>query len=128
MKIFMALALVSVVLNPLQAQIVEGKVGFKIEANTLNPDSKVAVGMMQGSTLDIYFTQKHARTDFVIGTMMRMISVIDEEKGEVLTLMSGMIGKKAMRTSLEEMDSEILELSNPTVILVDEKKEIAGLT
>jgi hypothetical protein len=112
---------------PIQAQIVEGKVGYKIEASIDNPDVTEEVLMLQGSTMDIYFIPKHARTVFVLGTMMQMVSVIDEDKGEVLTLMSGMIGKKAMRSTLDEMDNEILELSNPIVRLVDEKKEIAGI-
>lgn len=112
---------------PCQAQIVEGKVGYKIEASIGDPDVTEAVQMLQGSTMDIYFTPKHARTDFVMGTIMRMVSVIDEDKGEVLTLMSGMIGKKAMRSTVEEVDNEIMELSHPIVRLVDEGKEIAGL-
>ena len=113
---------------PFHAQVVEGKVAYKIEASSENADSKVAVGMMQGSTMDIYFTPKHSRTEFVMGTMMRMVSIIDEEKGEVLSLISGMTGKTAIRSSIAEVEDEILEPSKPTVRLVDEKKEIAGMT
>jgi hypothetical protein len=117
----------ALIILPYQAQILEGKVGYKIEASSVDPNVTEAVQMLQGSTMEIYFAPKHARTDFVLGTLLRTVTVIDEEKEEVVTLMSGMIDKKAMRSTLEEMDSEILELSHPIVRLLDERKEIAGL-
>lgn len=109
------------------AQITEGHVKYKIEVSTENPDMEMVVGMMQGSTLDIYFKEKMTRAEMKMGSMMNMTTISDEKSGEILMLMSGMIGKKAISTSTEELQGET-EVEKPTyeVELVDETKEIAG--
>jgi hypothetical protein len=125
--IFAGMAYWLIATSAIQGQILEGKVSYTIETSSSNVNLEDVVDMVQGSTMDLYFTPKHARTDLVIGTNLRIVTVIDEEKGEVLTLMNGMIGNKAIRSTLEEADNEVLELSNPTVTLVDEKKQVAGI-
>lgn len=109
------------------AQITEGHVKYKIEVSTENPDMEMVVGMMQGSTLDIYFKEKMTRAEMKMGSMMNITTISDEKSGEILMLMSGMIGKKAISTSTEELQGET-EVEKPTyeVELVDETKEIAG--
>ena len=111
------------------AQITEGHVKYKIEVSTENPDMEMVVGMMQGSTLDIYFKEKMTRAEMKMGSMMNITTISDEKSGEILMLMSGMIGKKAISTSTEELQGET-EVEKPTyeVELVDETKEIAGYT
>jgi GLPGLI family protein len=88
---------------------------------------EMVVGMMQGSTLDIYFKEKMTRAEMKMGSMMNITTISDEKSGEILMLMSGMIGKKAISTSTEELQGET-EVEKPTyeVELVDETKEIAG--
>lgn len=109
------------------AQITEGHVKYKIEVSTENPDMEMVVGMMQGSTLDIYFKEKMTRAEMKMGSMMNITTISNEKSGEILMLMSGMIGKKAISTSTEELQGET-EVEKPTyeVELVDETKEIAG--
>lgn len=122
-----ALLLVSFTMN--YAQITEGHVKYKIEVSTENPDMEMVVGMMQGSTLDIYFKEKMTRAEMKMGSMMNITTISDEKSGEILMLMSGMIGKKAISTSTEELQGET-QAEKPTyeVELVDETKEIAGYT
>ncbi|MEN9998519.1 MAG: hypothetical protein RI922_1509 [Bacteroidota bacterium] len=109
------------------AQITEGHVSYKIDISTENPDMEMVVGMMQGSTLEIYFKEKMTRAEMKMGSMMNMTTISDEKSGDILMLMSGMIGKKAISTSTEELQGET-EVEKPKyeVELVDETKDIAG--
>ncbi len=57
---------------------------------------------------------------------MSMSTVVDNETEEILILMGGMIGEKAVLTNSEEMEADQEEVEEPTVTLTKEKKEIAG--
>ena len=126
-KILLSLALIVGSITVNYAQIKEGHVTYKIDISTENPDMEMVVGMMQGSTLDIYFKEKMTRAEMKMGSMMNMTTISDEKSGKLLMLMSGMIGKKAISTTTEELSSED-EKEKPKyeVELVDETKDIAG--
>jgi hypothetical protein len=109
------------------AQVDEGMVSFTIEASSDNPEMEMVVGMMQGSTMQMYFTPKHARTVMNMGTMMNVTSIIDESAGKCLTLMGGMMGNKAMEMTLEEAEAKLAAIQKPKVTLVDESKEVVGI-
>lgn len=126
-KILLSLALIVGSISVNYAQITEGHVTYKIDISTENPDMEMVVGMMQGSTLDIYFKEKMTRAEMKMGSMMNMTTISDEKSGKILMLMSGMIGKKAISTSAEELEGDAAkEKPKYDVELVDETKEIAG--
>ncbi len=126
-KILLSLALIVGSISVNYAQITEGHVTYKIDISTENPDMEMVVGMMQGSTLDIYFKEKVTRAEMKMGSMMNMTTISDEKSGKILMLMSGMIGKKAISTSAEELEGDAAkEKPKYDVELVDETKEIAG--
>ena len=60
-KILLSLALIVSSITVNYAQITEGHVTYKIDVSTENPDMEMVVGIMQGSTLDIYFKEKTIR-------------------------------------------------------------------
>ena len=126
-KILLSLALIVSSITVNYAQITEGHVTYKIDVSTENPDMEMVVGIMQGSTLDIYFKEKMTRAEMKMGSMMNMTTISDESSGDILMLMSGMIGKKAISTTTEELSVDApQEKAKYDVELVDETKEIAG--
>lgn len=110
----------------LKAQLTEGHFTYTIEASSENPDMQMVTGMMQGSTLDIHFKDKITRSEMKMGSMMNIVTVSDENSGEILLLMSGMVGKNAILMTTEEI--EALSADKPTmdVELLDETKTIEG--
>lgn len=111
------------------AQITEGHIAYTIEITTDNPDMQMVVGMMQGSTMDVYFKDKTTRLEMKMGSMMNMTTITNEPTKDVLMLMSGMVGQNAIKTTLTEQDEQKTTEENPfTVTLVDETKVVEGYT
>lgn len=108
------------------AQMEEGHIVYDIEMTSDDPDMAMAVMMFSGSKMNLYFGDNKARTDLDMGAMMSMSTVVDNETEEILILMGGMIGEKAVLTNSEEMEADQEEVEEPTVTLTKEKKEIAG--
>jgi GLPGLI family protein len=99
-----------------------------MEATSDNPDMQMAVSMMQGSTLDVYFKEKQTRAEMKMGAMMNMTTISNENNGEMLMLMSGMVGQNAIKSNLKELDSAQAEKPKTEVTLENETKVIEGYT
>ncbi len=108
------------------AQIKEGYISYNIEVSSDEEGMEMAAIMFDGSTLDLYFGDNKARTDMAMGPMMTMITILDENSGDILLLMGGMLGNKAVKTTLEEMNIEEEEEPEIEIELTKDKKEIAG--
>ncbi|MFO0493986.1 MAG: DUF4412 domain-containing protein [Flavobacteriia bacterium] len=113
---------------PLFGQMTEGHISYKMEATSDNPDMQMAVSMMQGSTLDVYFKEKQTRAEMKMGAMMNMTTISNENNGEMLMLMSGMVGQNAIKSNLKELDSAQTEKPKTEVTLENETKVIEGYT
>jgi GLPGLI family protein len=113
---------------PLFGQMTEGHIAYKMEATSDNPDMQMAVSMMQGSTLDVYFKEKQTRAEMKMGAMMNMTTISNENNGEMLMLMSGMVGQNAIKSNLKELDSAQAEKPKTEVTLENETKVIEGYT
>ena len=113
---------------PLFGQMTEGHISYKMEATSDNPDMQMAVSMMQGSTLDVYFKEKQTRAEMKMGAMMNMTTISNETNGEMLMLMSGMVGQNAIKSNLKELDSAQAEKPKTEVTLENETKVIEGYT
>jgi len=115
-------------ITTLLSQINEGHIKFEIDASANTPEMEMAVGMMQGSTMDIYFSKNNSHSELNMGTMMKVNTTVLGESGDVLILMSGMMGNIATPTNLdalrEKADSK--ELPNFDVELTKKTKTIAG--
>jgi GLPGLI family protein len=61
-----------------------------------------------------------------MGSMMNIITVSNENSGEILLLMSGMIGKNAILMTTEEVDALSEGKPEMNVELLDETKTIEG--
>lgn len=110
----------------LKAQLTEGHVAYKIDCVSDNPDMQMAVTMLQGSTMEIYFNEGLTRSEMKMGTMMSISTLTNEKTGDFLMLMSGMVGKNAILTTLDDINKEKAETPEMEVTLVDETKTIMG--
>lgn len=108
------------------SQVQEGHIAFTIDVSSDNPDMQMAVGMMQGSTMDMYFASNKSRVEMKFGTIMSMTSIVDVKANKSLTLMGGMMGNLAMPASLDEVKKADTLKATMKVELVNETKTIAG--
>jgi GLPGLI family protein len=107
------------------AQLTEGHFTYSIEMKSDNPDMQMAIGMMQGSSMDLYVMGTKTRVDMKMGTMME-ISTITDQSDKVLMLMGGMLGKNAIVTTISELEKNKADYTEPTLTLIDETKTING--
>jgi GLPGLI family protein len=127
-NLFLAGILTLVTALGLKAQMTEGHVNYKIDAVADNPDMEMAVSMLQGSTLDVFFRGKQTRSEMKMGSLMTVTTITNETSKEVLMLMSGMMGNTAVKSNLDEMEAEKGDTPPFEVTLVDETKEVSGYT
>lgn len=125
------LSLVAAVLTTLSlsAQVSEGHVKYSIEMTSDNPEMAMGIAMMQGSTMDIFFKDDKSRTEMAMGSLMTTTIISDATKKETLTLMSGMMGNTAVRSTYEDSQEAQDEPSDDfEVTVTDETKDILGYT
>lgn len=107
------------------SQLKEGHVKFKIDIESNNPEMQMQVAMLQNSKLDLFFNNKTTRSEFAMGTIMTMITVANAESDQLLMLMSGMVGKQGIKTTITEINKKKPE-DAINVKLIDENKTILG--
>jgi GLPGLI family protein len=125
-KIILSLVLTVSTVYSSFGQLTEGHISYQIDISTDNPDMQMAIGMMQGSSLDVYFKEKNTRAEMKMGAMMNVTTISNEVSGEILMLMSGMIGQNAIKSSLKELEAQNPDKPKLDVALLDETKEIQG--
>ena len=78
--------------------------------------------------MEVYFKDKLTRAEFKMGTMMTMTTVSNETTGDVLMLMSGMMGQTAIKSNSNETAKDTVLNKNPNVdvTLTNETKVIEG--
>ncbi len=108
------------------AQLAEGLISYDIEMSSDDPDMAMAVTMFSGSSMDLYFANDIARTELDFGAMMSMTTVVNNATDEIMILMGGMMGNKAVLTNSEEMKINEDETPETTITLTKEKKTILG--
>jgi GLPGLI family protein len=89
---------------------------------------QMAIGMIQGSTLDVHFKDKMTRSEMKMGAMMNIVTIYNETSGEVLMLMSGMVGQNAIKITTAELAANEAEKPQITMELINETKTIQEYT
>ncbi len=113
------------------AQKTEGHITYSVSMSSDDPQMAQQTAMMEGSTFDLYFTDKVTRSEMKMGSLMTVATIVEPGNDQLLTLMSGMIGQKAIKTTLTEIDAmkdeEDTDMQDYDVFLVEgESKKIAG--
>lgn len=109
------------------AQLKEGHISYDIEMSSDDPEMAMSVAMFSGSKMDLYFSDKKARTDLEMGSMISMTTLANSETEEVLILMGGMMGNKGVLTNSKEMGTDAEDdTPEPNITITNETKKIAG--
>ena len=113
------------------AQITEGHLKYKIDVSSDEDDPQLALytSMMQGFVMDVFFSQEGTRIELSmgVGVTADIVTVVDIKSEDVLMLMGEMMGKKAVATTISEInEANGKERTEMDVSLTDETKEIAG--
>lgn len=111
------------------AQISQGRASYDLVFSSDDPQTSAYVSQMEGSTLEIYFFGDKTRSEMNMGEFMTTINIMEKGQDTSLTLLDGMMGKIAMKTTENELeDEQKLALSERRVDLVEGTKEIMGYT
>lgn len=122
-------AMIMLVSSGVFAQIKEGKINYSISISGNSEEMQGYAQMLNGSTATISFKPSLTRVEMSMGTMMNMVSITNSTTAKSLTLMSGMIGKIAIPSTLEEA-KKMNEQKMPKFKIeqTSETKVIAGYT
>lgn len=128
-KIVIAFAMIALVGNVF-AQKTKGQVSYDVFASSDDPQASAYVDNMEGSILELYFGEGKIRSEMYMGDLMSTTSVSVDGNDTTLTLIDGMMGKIAMKTTLDDLDDEQrLAYTERNVELIEgETKEIMGYT
>lgn len=104
-----------------------GQISYALDFSSDDPNMAMAIPMMQGSTMDLYFIPEKTKINMNMGTFMKMETVIDTKANKGLLLMEIMGSKTA--TELKDLSSEDADKTDKTKIeTTTETKKIIGYT
>ncbi len=103
-----------------------GQISYSMDFSSDNPDMAMAIPMMQGSTMDLYFIPEKSKIDMTMGTFMKMNTIVDVKADKALMLMEVMGNKTA--TEMKELSKEdkTEKAAEPKIEVTSETKDIIG--
>lgn len=101
-----------------------GQISYTMDFSSDNPEMAMAIPMMQGSTMELYFMPEKSKIDMTMGTFMKMNTVADTKAKKGLMLMEIMGNKTATEMDLSKSEAEPKE--EPKVEVTSETKDIVG--
>lgn len=105
----------------------KGRISYDIFVSSDDPQTSAYVDQMEGSTLELYFDENYIRSEMYLGDFMTTINIMEKDEDTTVTLLDGMMGKIAMKTTFDDLeDEQQLALSQRDVELVEGSKEIMG--
>ncbi len=112
------------------AQLNEGSVSYKMDFSSDDPDMAMAIAMMSGSKMDMYFKDGATRVEVAMGTMMNMVTMTDSKQEDYLMLMDipMMSMKYGVKSTLAELEAQSADQEKPKmdIKLENGKKTILG--
>lgn len=123
MKQLLTLLLIVVLTAMAKAQTT-GHLQYEMEFSSDNPDMAMALPMMAGSTMDLYFMPEKSKLEMVMGTFMKMNTTVDVKTQKGLMLMEVMGNKSATEINLSNANAE--NATEPKIVVTNETKTIIG--
>lgn len=102
-----------------------GQISYTMDFSSDNPDMAMAIPMMQGSTMELYFMPNKSKIEMTMGTFMKMNTVADVKADKGLMLMEVMGNKTATEMTLSKSDKEE-KPEEPKIEVTSETKDIVG--
>ena len=106
------------------SQLSEGHITYSIKINVTDPEMQMVAGMLDGSKMELYFSENQTRSELNMGMIMNITTISDADKDSLVILMGGMMGQNALKTSITEMTNKIGADSTSKLQLLDETKKI----
>jgi len=100
---------------------------YEISMQSDDPQIQSQLGMMQGSTLQVFTKDNKSRTEMSMGGLMTTTTILDSDAKKGVLLMDGMLGKQGA-TFEDKEETEENEDFEYEVELINETKEILGHT
>jgi len=123
------LALVAITLTTLSiGQVTEGSAKYAIEMISDDPNVQAQMGMLQGSKMNMFFSQDFSRVEFSLGMMMNMTTITNNKSNNAIMLMSGMLGNKAVKMTADDIAKAGDETPEVEITETNETKKILGYT
>lgn len=106
----------------------QGRISYDINVSSDDPQTAAYISGMEGSILELYFGDDKIRSEMFLGDFMTTVSIMHKGNDSTLTLLDGMMGKIAMKSTLDDLDDEQrLAFTERRVDLIEgETKEIMG--
>ena len=101
-----------------------GHLQYEMEFSSDNPDMAMALPMMAGSKMDLYFMPEKSRLEMVMGRFMKMNSTVDVNTQKGMLLMEVMGNKTATEINLSNAIAE--NTTEPKTTVTNETKTIIG--
>jgi len=105
----------------------EGYVKYDIEMSSESPEVSMGLAMMKGSEMEILFKGNDSKIKMNMGSFMT-IETVTKNNSDVLLLMSGIIGKRAIKTTKKELEESEGGAPNFSVVFEEGVKTILGYT
>lgn len=102
-----------------------GQISYSMDFASDNPEMAMALPMMQGSTMELYFKPEKSKIEMTMGTFMKMNTVTDVKADKGLVLMEMMGNKTATEMKLSDADKKE-NMEEPKVEITSETKDIIG--
>lgn len=103
-----------------------GQISYSMDFSSDNPDMAMAIPMMQGSTMELYFMPEKSKIDMTMGTFMKMNTVVDVKADKGLMLMEVMGNKTATEMKDLSKAEKAEKTDEPKVEVTSETKDIVG--
>lgn len=127
MKSILVTLLFVLSMGTISAQTTEGQISYKLDFSSDNPEMAMALPMMQGSTMELYFAKDKSAANVTMGSMMTMKSVVDVKLDKGIILVDAM-GQK-IATKIESVKNSKKKVENaPMPQATSETKSILGFT
>ncbi len=109
-----------------KAQLTEGHVKYEMTVSSDNPAMEMAMAMMNGASMEIYFKDESTLVKINMGMAMNMATTTNSKSGDVLIKMGGMMGNKAIKSTISEVGDVQPEDQDVAVEMISETKDIHG--
>lgn len=103
-----------------------GQISYSMDFSSDNPDMAMALPMMQGSTMELYFMPEKSKINMTMGTFMKMNTIADVKANKGLMLMEVMGNKTATELSSLSKGEKEEAADAPKIEVTSETKEIIG--
>jgi|SRR5690554_2092340 len=104
----------------------ELSVKYEINMKSDDYDVQTQLGVMQGSTLQIFLKGNKSRTEMNMGGLMKTTTIFNEEQNKGVLIMDGMFGKQA--ATFDDKKNQETDSLDLDIEWIDESKDILGYT